>query len=89
MNRADDDEQLDLGRDEEVFHDISSSSVAVNPVRVQKFLAEVDYPCSREDLISAASQQGADDDVLQTLQNMPMERFNLPNDVVEAIGKIK
>ncbi len=61
----------------------------VNPIQVQKFLKGVDYPCSKQDLINKAKQEGADQNVIETLQNMPMDRFNSPNDVAQAIGKIE
>ncbi len=66
-----------------------TQTARVNPIQVQKFLKGVDYPCSKQELISKAQQEGADQNVLQTLQAMPMERFNSPNDVAEAIGKIE
>ncbi len=66
-----------------------TQTVRVNPIQVQKFLKGVDYPCSKQDLITTARREGADQNVLQTLQAMPMERFNSPNDVAEAIGKIE
>ncbi len=61
----------------------------VNPIQVQKFLKGVDYPCSKQDLLQKAKEEGADENVLQTLQRMPMDRFNSPNDVAQAIGKIE
>jgi hypothetical protein len=60
----------------------------VNPIQVQKFLSGIDYPASKEDLVKRAQDQGADDNVVQTLQNLPADRFNSPNDVSEAIGKL-
>ncbi len=61
----------------------------VNPIQVQKFLKGVDYPCSKQDLVNKAKEEGADQNVLRTLQNMPMDRFNSPNDVAQAIGMIE
>ncbi len=61
----------------------------VNPVQVQKFLKGVDYPASKQQLIDKAKQEGADQNVIETLSRMPMDRFNSPNDVAEAIGKIE
>jgi hypothetical protein len=60
----------------------------VNPVQVQKYLGGLDYPVEKEDLLRRAEGQGADDAVKDTLQRLPMDRFNSPNDVSEAIGKI-
>ncbi len=61
----------------------------VNPIQVQKFLKGVDYPASKQELIDKARAEGADQNVVQTLQAMPGERFNSPNDVAQAIGKIE
>jgi hypothetical protein len=30
---------------------------------------------------------GADDDIVQTLKGLPFDSFNSPNDVSEAVGK--
>lgn len=61
----------------------------VNPIQVQKFLEGVDYPASKEDLIKYAKEQGADENVIATLQAMPGDMFATPVDVSEAIGKIE
>ncbi len=61
----------------------------VNPIQVQKYLKGVDYPCKKQDLINKAKQEGADDNVFRTLQAMPMDNFNSPNDIAQAIGKIE
>lgn len=61
----------------------------VNPIQVQKFLKGIDYPVQKRDLIKQAEANGADDNVRQALQQMPGERFNSPNDVSEALSKLK
>lgn len=61
----------------------------VNPIQVQKFLKGVDYPCSKEQLIQKAKEEGADENVIQTLQQTTMDSFNSPNDVAQAIGQIE
>lgn len=60
----------------------------VNPIQVQKFLSSVDYPASKDDLVKRAEDQGADSEALDALRQMPGDRFNSPNDVSEAIGKL-
>ncbi len=62
--------------------------MAVNPIQVQKFLSGVDYPASKQDIVSTARDQGADDDVVSTLEQLQAEDFNSPNDISEAIGKL-
>jgi hypothetical protein len=49
----------------------------------------VDYPASKEDLLNRAKQSGADQAVVDALQNMPGDTYNSPNDVSEAIGKLE
>ena len=61
----------------------------VNPVQVQKFLKGVDYPCSKDDIVKKAQEEGADENVLKTLQSMPMDKFNSPNDIAQAIGQME
>ena len=61
----------------------------VNPIQVQKFLSGIDYPAKTQDLVDKAQQEGADQGVVDTLQQMPGDSFNSPNDVSEAIGKLE
>ena len=62
--------------------------MAVNPIQVQKFLGGVDYPASKDDIVRTAREQGADDNVLSTLEALGPQEFNSPNDISEAIGKL-
>lgn len=60
----------------------------VNPIQVQKFLGGLDYPIGRQELVEHAKSKGADAEVTATLEQLPSDRFNSPNDVSEAIGKL-
>jgi hypothetical protein len=62
--------------------------MTVNPIQIQKFLGGVDYPIGKQDLVEHARKRGADDDVISTLEQLPFDKFNSPNDVSEAIGKL-
>jgi len=62
--------------------------MAVNPIQVQKFLGGIDYPIGKQDLLEHARSKGADDVVMSTLEQLPFDEFNSPNDVSEAIGKL-
>ena len=64
-------------------------SQRVNPIQLQKFLKGVDYPAKKEDVVRTAREHGADENVVATLQALPMERFNSPNDISEAVGKLR
>jgi hypothetical protein len=58
-----------------------------SPIQLQKYLGGVDYPVDKDTLVQKARDNGADDDVVQTLQSLPFDKFNSPNDVSEAFGK--
>ncbi|MFL5777476.1 MAG: DUF2795 domain-containing protein [Chloroflexota bacterium] len=58
----------------------------VNPVQVQKFLSNVDYPADKRELVETARARGADENVLETLQKLPDEQYETPADVSEAIS---
>jgi hypothetical protein len=61
----------------------------VNPIQLQKFLKGVDYPASKQEIISTARSHGADQAVVSTLEALPMDQFNSPNDISEAFGRIR
>jgi hypothetical protein len=60
-----------------------------NPIQVQKFLAGMDYPAGKDEIVDHAKKQGADDNIMQTLEQLPDESFETPADVSKAIGQIK
>jgi hypothetical protein len=58
----------------------------VNPIEVQKHLRGADYPATRDDLVSLAEDNGAPNDVVQALEHAGRDRFDGPDDVMEALG---
>lgn len=58
-----------------------------NPIQVQKALGGVDYPVGRDELISKAKDNGADESVLNALQSLPDKQFDGPNAVSQALAK--
>ena len=62
---------------------------SVNPIQVQKFLKGINYPCSKQDLIKTAKNEGADQNVLNTLQKIPDRKYDAPTDVTKEIGKFE
>jgi hypothetical protein len=58
-----------------------------NPIQLQKYLGGIDNPTDKQTLIERARSNGADEKVLRTLQELPADRFNSPNDVSEAFGR--
>lgn len=58
-----------------------------NPIQIQKYLSGIDYPVSKDDLVANAQEQGAPDDVLDTLRNLPGDSFDAPTAVSHAVGQ--
>lgn len=59
---------------------------APNPIEVQKHLGGIDYPASKDDIVSAAESSGADGDVLDALRAIPDRQYDAPTDVSSAVS---
>ena len=60
----------------------------VNPIQIQKYLKGVDYPASKQALLEKAKSMGADENVCQSLEQLPDESFQTPADVSQAFGRL-
>lgn len=60
-----------------------------NPIQVQKFLGGIDYPASKETLVSRAKEKGADQDILDALNNLPDKEYDAPTEVTSALSDSK
>ncbi|CAL9352486.1 hypothetical protein SUDANB176_00505 [Streptomyces sp. enrichment culture] len=57
----------------------------VSPIDLQKALKGAEYPASRDDLVSLARDNGADDNLVEKLAHAGTQRFDGPNDVQKAV----
>lgn len=57
----------------------------VNPLKVQKYLQEIDYPVNKEQLITYAQQQGADEEVISALSKFTNKTFFTPAEVTQTL----
>ncbi|MEX3813945.1 DUF2795 domain-containing protein [Paraburkholderia sp. BR13439] len=59
----------------------------LNPfIDVQKALKGASYPADKDSLIETAKANGADDDVLQRLQDLPDQQYQSPAEVSKGVG---
>ena len=58
----------------------------VDPIEVQRHLGGVDYPASKDEIISTAESNGAPQEVIEALQRMDGEEFDGPNTVQAALA---
>lgn len=59
----------------------------ISPAEIQKFLAGVDYPADRDDLVEAAEGNSAPPEVLAAIRGLPDEDYNSPTEVMVAFGE--
>ncbi|MBW8805872.1 MAG: DUF2795 domain-containing protein [Catenulisporales bacterium] len=60
-------------------------TTAPNPIEMQKHLSGVDYPADRETLLRTARENGADDDLVRQLEQLPDRQYSGPDEVTEAL----
>jgi hypothetical protein len=65
-----------------------ASSKGHTPVQVQKFLGGLDYPCTREQILQKARSEGADQNVMRALEQLPERRFESPVSISKEIGNL-
>jgi hypothetical protein len=59
--------------------------MGINPDEVARYLDGVDYPASKEDLTSAAEDNGAPEDFLERLRTLGRPSFSDPDEVVAEL----
>ncbi|MFE9688201.1 DUF2795 domain-containing protein [Micromonospora sp. NPDC005806] len=59
--------------------------MTVSGVQLQEFLAGLDYPVSREDLVRWWQENGGSTEMLQMLKALPAEEFDDPAELGEAL----
>jgi hypothetical protein len=58
-------------------------------IRFERILHAVDYPIAQEELVNFAMENGADEEIIQALQSLPNHSYATPNDVFEALSKVR
>ena len=59
----------------------------VNPIQAQKFLGGMNYPAGKDEIVQHAEGQGADDDILSVLRQIPDRQYDGPNAVSHEISE--
>jgi hypothetical protein len=62
--------------------------MTVTGVQLQEYLAGLDYPVSREDLVRWGQENGASTEMLQMLRALPPEEFDSPAELSEALNSL-
>jgi hypothetical protein len=59
--------------------------VDFDPDDARQYLEDIDYPASKEDLVSAAEDNGAPDELLERLRTLGRPTFSGPEEVVAEL----
>ena len=65
---------------------MGEAKVKVSPKVVERDLAGVNYPASRQNLIDQAKKNEADKDVMDTIANLPDQTYHSPIDISKAMA---
>ena len=58
----------------------------VNPIEVQKHLGGIDYPATKDEIVSTAESNGAPQEIIDALQALDRAEFDGPNAVQAALS---
>ncbi|MEV0809053.1 DUF2795 domain-containing protein [Micromonospora sp. NPDC050200] len=62
--------------------------MTVTGAQLQDYLAGLDYPVSREDLVRWGQENGASTELLQILRALPAEQFDDPAELRAALATL-
>ncbi|MFG3699960.1 DUF2795 domain-containing protein [Micromonospora sp. NPDC047620] len=62
--------------------------MTVTGVQLQEYLAGLDYPVSREDLVRWGQENGVSTEMLQMLRSLPREEFDSPAELSEDLNTL-
>lgn len=60
-----------------------------SPANITHHLKGIDFPAKRSDLEKHAKDQGAEEDVLEVIRNMPDQEYGSMADVMKGVGKVE
>ena len=60
-----------------------------NPIDIQKALAGIDYPTTREKLVERARQNHANTDIVDLIDKLPDHNYDSPASVSKQIARIQ
>jgi hypothetical protein len=60
-----------------------------SPANLQKYLRDVGYPATKQDLLAQARRNEAPQEIIDTIQRIPEDEFGGPQDVMKGYGQIQ
>jgi len=60
----------------------------VNPIQLQKHLKGLTYPASKQDIVTKAQANGADESLCNVLEALPDKAYGKPTEVTAAVKNV-
>lgn len=60
-----------------------------SPANIAHYLQGIDFPISKQDLISHAEDNNAPDEVIDLLENLPDQEYHSMSDLMQGVGQVK
>lgn len=60
--------------------------MAIDPVELQKHLSGLDYPASKDAIVTKAEESGADSDPLDALRKIEDKEYDAPTAINSAVS---
>jgi hypothetical protein len=61
--------------------------MTTNPIDLQKCLSGMDYPADKEAVVNQARKNGADEEIMESLQSLPDQEYDSPAAVNKAVAQ--
>lgn len=59
------------------------------PANVMKYIKGIHFPAQKAELLAKAKENGAPEEVLQVLEQIPEQEFGGPQDILKGFGEVK
>ena len=60
----------------------------LNPAEAQEFLAGMNYPADRDEIVKHAERSGADRNVISFLERLPNREYESPTEVSQGLSDV-
>jgi hypothetical protein len=59
-----------------------------NPIEIEKSIKGIDFPADKQAIIDKAEENGAEQEEIDVLRNLPEGEYNNPTEITEALGNV-
>jgi uncharacterized membrane protein YeaQ/YmgE (transglycosylase-associated protein family) len=83
--RTDEEEKLRRNKSREKVKSGGRNAQIIDPIKVEKFLDGIDFPAHKQELLKVAVDNGADDNVVYTIEQLAEKKYQSPKEVSQEL----